>query len=143
MGYSDPHSCSANFEARQRLACGGSCSPETCRSTPDYNSNCSHSCKSYLSSPDSAPISSKLDNSQSLTSSPNSYNPINSKATKIGKLPRLCWFCGDDDVKLYKCGGCKRALYCSDRCVQRDWDVHGGWCLKKQEKLAKKSRELD
>lgn len=129
---SNSDSSSTNCEASQSLASGGSGSHET-----DYNSNCSQS------NPDSVDLVNPQ-SSSSLASNPNSSNLINSKSTKIGKLPRLCWFCGADDVKLYKCGGCKRALYCSDRCVESDWDVHGGWCVKKQQrKLAKKSGKLD
>ena len=53
------------------------------------------------------------------------------------KVYRLCWFCSEDDVKLYKCGGCKKAYYCSDSCIEQDWSVHGSWCLRKQEKNKK------
>ena len=53
------------------------------------------------------------------------------------KVYKLCWFCSKDDVNLYKCGGCKKAYYCSDSCIEQDWSVHGSWCLRKQEKNKK------
>ena len=50
----------------------------------------------------------------------------------------LCWSCSETKVKLYKCGGCRKARYCSKQCITNDWDVHMKYCLKVQEKRNKK-----
>ena len=50
----------------------------------------------------------------------------------------LCWSCSETKVKLYKCGGCRKARYCSKQCITDDWDVHMKYCLKVQEKRNKK-----
>merc|ERR1719509_202811 len=56
---------------------------------------------------------------------------------------RICWCCGKepvDEVKLSKCGGCRKAWYCSESCQTTDWQEHGSYCTKMQEKLAKKKQ---
>jgi len=59
------------------------------------------------------------------------------------KRVKCCWNCGKDDIKLYKCGGCKKAFYCSDSCIQKDWEIHGGWCVKiKGKRKNKKITEI-
>ena len=54
-------------------------------------------------------------------------------------LNKCCWNCDAINVKLYKCTGCKKAYYCSKKCIEHDWSVHGGYCLKKQQKKQKKN----
>ena len=46
----------------------------------------------------------------------------------------LCWACSATQVKLYKCGGCRKARYCSKQCIANDWEEHMNYCLKVQEK---------
>ena len=49
----------------------------------------------------------------------------------------LCWKCckkKGEVAQLYKCGGCKKARYCSVKCRDEDWDEHGTWCERKQKK---------
>lgn len=49
----------------------------------------------------------------------------------------LCWNCSITNTKLYKCGGCYKARYCNRKCIEEDWEVHGPYCTKKQEKRKK------
>ena len=57
----------------------------------------------------------------------------------------LCWNCSKNKSevdRLFKCGGCKVARYCSEDCKNNDWKEHGNWCLKKQQKrLARKAKK--
>ena len=46
----------------------------------------------------------------------------------------LCWSCSETQVKLYKCGGCHKARYCSEQCISNDWTEHMNYCIKVQEK---------
>jgi len=55
----------------------------------------------------------------------------------------ICWCCGkepEEGIKLSKCGGCRKAWYCSEFCQTSDWAEHGSYCTKMQEKLAKKKK---
>jgi len=55
----------------------------------------------------------------------------------------ICWCCSKepvDEVKLSKCGGCRKAWYCSESCQSTDWQDHGSYCMKMQEKLTKKKQ---
>lgn len=57
-------------------------------------------------------------------------------------LEEACNRCGKTDVKLSRCGGCKRALYCSRDCQKRDWkDSHKLVCktIKAQQKNLKQA----
>ena len=49
----------------------------------------------------------------------------------------LCWSCSETKVKLYNCGGCRKARYCNKQCITNDWDIHMNYCLKVQEKRNK------
>ena len=71
----------------------------------------------------------------------------------------ICWFCHADVSNLAnnKCAGCRKvktplpslhilrhhillfqARYCDERCQGADWERHGGYCVKVQEKIRKK-----
>merc|ERR1719319_2033870 len=56
---------------------------------------------------------------------------------------KLCWACSVTEVKLYKCGGCRKARYCSDKCIRDDRDEHMDYCdkVKEKRKLKKLSGE--
>jgi len=58
------------------------------------------------------------------------------------KSVKCCWSCGEEDIKLFKCGGCMKAFYCGDKCIQTDWEVHQRWCSKMKEKRQKKKNIL-
>jgi len=47
---------------------------------------------------------------------------------------KLCWACSVTEVKLYKCGGCRKARYCSDKCIRDDRIEHMDYCDKVKEK---------
>ena len=69
----------------------------------------------------------------------------------------ICWFCHADVTRLEnnKCAGCRKvthmprlqiylnvqARYCDERCQRADWDRHGDYCVKIQEKIRKKIQE--
>ena len=56
----------------------------------------------------------------------------------------ICWSCHIRDgkgVKLTKCSGCKKAMYCGQRCKDADWERHGGYCEAKQEKRRRRRME--
>jgi len=55
---------------------------------------------------------------------------------------KLCWTCSVTEVKLYKCGGCRKARYCSDKCLRDDRQAHMDYCDKVQEKRKKKKKEI-
>ena len=42
---------------------------------------------------------------------------------------RKCWNCEKQD-RVRVCRGCKRALYCGEKCQTTDWDRHRRYCLK-------------
>lgn len=67
------------------------------------------------------------------------YETQKSERTKSVKC---CWSCGEEDIKLFKCGGCMKAFYCGDKCIQTDWEVHQRWCSKMKEKRQKKKNIL-
>ena len=73
-------------------------------------------------------------NSSVLKPSKNDKEPISAR-----NVNKCCWNCDATDVKLYKCTGCKKAYYCSKKCIELDWAVHGGYCLKKQQKKQNKN----
>jgi len=50
------------------------------------------------------------------------------------KTEKCCWFCSKDEGSLLKCSGCRKAYYCNEKCIERDWPVHGNWCSKKMQK---------
>jgi len=52
----------------------------------------------------------------------------------------ICWFCHADVTNLAnnKCAGCRKARYCNERCQRADWERHGEYCVKVQEKMKKK-----
>ena len=52
---------------------------------------------------------------------------------------KVCWNClkSTDSVPLYKCGGCRKARYCQEKCQKQDWGRHGEYC-----QLKTKKREL-
>jgi len=54
------------------------------------------------------------------------------------KYPKCCWFCGEEEGRLLKCSGCKKAYYCKRDCIERDWSVHGNWCNKRQKRRAER-----
>ena len=42
----------------------------------------------------------------------------------------ICWSCHAREgkgVKLIKCSGCKKAMFCGQRCKDADWERHGGY----------------
>ena len=44
-----------------------------------------------------------------------------------------CKKCGKEEageVKLFRCSGCKTAVYCSEACQKSDWKAHKVWCGK-------------
>ena len=45
----------------------------------------------------------------------------------IGRLPRLCSFCGDS-VALKRCSRCKKMFYCSAACQSIQWESHKPYC---------------
>ena len=49
----------------------------------------------------------KHSNSSSITKDNKNVNDFNT----------LCWTCSNTQVKLYKCGGCHKARYCSEQCI--------------------------
>ena len=56
----------------------------------------------------------------------------------------ICWSCHAREgkgVKLIKCSGCKKAMYCGQRCKDADWERHGGYCEAKQEKRRRRRME--
>lgn len=63
------------------------------------------------------------------------------KSTKKidGKKVRICWKCDLESTELWKCGGCRKAWYCNDECLRSDWEHHGSFCNKMQEKRKKKN----
>jgi len=50
---------------------------------------------------------------------------------------KLCWSCSATQVKLYKCGGCRKARYCGKQCITNDWNEHMDYCLKVQKRRRK------
>ena len=40
----------------------------------------------------------------------------------------LCKFCGKINLKILKCGRCKSAVYCDDKCQKSDWKEHKKEC---------------
>jgi len=67
-------------------------------------------------------------------------NIKNAHIPEIEDFKSLCWSCSVKEVKLFKCGGCHKARYCSEKCIQKDWPEHMNYCLKKQEKIKKKNQ---
>lgn len=67
------------------------------------------------------------------------------KATKkkCGRKVRICWKCDKESSELWKCGGCRKAWYCDDQCLRSDWEHHGSYCNKMQEKRKKKNSAVN
>ena len=67
------------------------------------------------------------------------------KVKKMTIYNTLCWNCSKTQVKLYKCGGCLQARYCTKDCLEQDWNIHGNYCEKIQKKLEQKKikREIN
>merc|ERR1711874_367836 len=63
------------------------------------------------------------------------------KDRKLKKKSRIeiCWKCSREGKDLWKCGGCRKAWYCNDDCLRGDWDSHGCYCNKIQEKRRRKT----
>ena len=74
----------------------------------------------------------KNDNNINVSKMPNSKSELN--------FDTLCWRCSETNVKLYKCGGCRKARYCSRQCITNDWEEHMNFCIKVQEKRSKKQK---
>ena len=54
---------------------------------------------------------------------------------------RKCWNCHaleSEEVRLLKCGGCKKARYCDQACQEQDWDRHQEHCQHLQERKRNK-----
>ena len=54
---------------------------------------------------------------------------------------KKCWNCHKEEsieLKLSKCGGCKKAKYCGQVCQKQDWDRHRDQCQK-----IKRRKEID
>ncbi|TCD62697.1 hypothetical protein EIP91_006558 [Steccherinum ochraceum] len=49
---------------------------------------------------------------------------------------QYCWKSGEPGVTLLKCGGCRRAVYCSKLCQKNAWKQHKPKCLDAQETRA-------
>jgi len=64
------------------------------------------------------------------------------KPEPVEDYSKLCWTCSVTEVKLYKCGGCRKARYCSDKCLRDDRQAHMDYCDKVQEKRKKKKKEI-
>jgi len=50
---------------------------------------------------------------------------------------KVCWNClktAENVPVLYKCGGCRKARYCQDKCQEEDWDRHELYCRYKTKK---------
>jgi len=75
-----------------------------------------------------------------LKGDPTTKDNVNNTPYKIEDFKSLCWSCSVKEVKLFKCGGCFKARYCSEKCIQKDWPEHMNYCLKKQEKIKKKNQ---
>jgi len=61
---------------------------------------------------------------------------------------RVCWNCEvdqDEEIKLKKCAGCKRARYCSKECQEKDWSEHKLLCdqLEKERREEKRRRKAE
>ena len=59
---------------------------------------------------------------------------------------KLCWNCHaneSDDVKLLKCGGCKKARYCDQECQAQDWSRHQEHCQPLQERKRNKKSQMN
>ena len=72
------------------------------------------------------------------------YNEYEEKRRKrVQKIfyKTLCWNCSCTNVKLFTCGGCLYAKYCSKICLTEDWSEHGNYCIKIQQKLKWKKFE--
>jgi len=63
-------------------------------------------------------------------------NTESSTESNLDDYGSLCWSCSKtkEEVKLYKCGGCKKAKYCTRECIDQDWPIHKNWCLRRQKK---------
>ena len=56
------------------------------------------------------------------------FNKISKTLPKvIGKLPRLCSFCGESST-LKRCSRCKKMFYCSPDCQRIQWESHKPFC---------------
>jgi len=59
---------------------------------------------------------------------------------------KICWNCHASEkegVKLSKCKGCRKARYCDEECQSSDWERHGSYCEKMQEKRRKKGEKTE
>jgi len=74
-----------------------------------------------------------------LDTSPSSSSCATEKP--VEDYSKLCWTCSVTEVKLYKCGGCRKARYCSDKCIRDDRQAHMDYCNKVQEKRKKKKKQ--
>ena len=87
------------------------------------------------------------------------------EASVNDKAGSICWFCHADvsNLENNKCAGCRKvthvysvhctplssfwmkqnlllqARYCDERCQRADWGRHGGYCVKVQEKIRRKT----
>ena len=70
------------------------------------------------------------------------------KPKKVSGKEKVCWNChateADDEIKLAKCAGCKKARYCGRECQQEDWERHREYCEKiRQKRLQREVFDLD
>ena len=51
----------------------------------------------------------------------------------------MCRGCGEasEGLRLKRCTGCRKALFCSKQCSKRAWGVHKKECKKEQKKRLK------
>ena len=69
-----------------------------------------------------------------------------SSATQNKTDVKLCWNCHaneSNDVKLLKCGGCKKARYCDQECQAQDWSRHQEHCQPLQERKRNKKSQMN
>lgn len=78
------------------------------------------------------------DTTEKICDTRNENQDINSNSRT--DFDTLCWTCSATKVKLYKCGGCRKARYCSKQCISNDWEEHMNYCLKVQEKRNSKKQ---
>ena len=66
---------------------------------------------------------------------------------EIKENEKICWNCHaserEENVKLSKCKGCRKARYCDEECQSSDWEHHSSYCEKMQEKRKKKESNTE
>ena len=93
---------------------------------------------------DSKPVTDIENNFKKLFSNKPSL-ATTAAASQIKADVKICWNCHakeSDDMKLLKCGGCKKARYCDQECQGQDWDRHQEPCQQLQERKRNKTSQI-